>query len=162
MTREAEQRKLRLRDDMEKLRIQQERTLGALDTKIDVMMEKRIQATMDRLDGLLGSRSGSKNGESNSGEPSREPRVNFNEQQNRRRIYGSTRERGSSSSFATADNRTRGNTSEEAKLATDRPQTNDRRKIHMRLGDMITGTGVMRVKEETIPAIRTGGKIQSP
>ena len=39
---------------------------------------------MDRLDGLLGGRSGSKNGESNSGEPSREPRVNFNEQQNRR------------------------------------------------------------------------------
>ena len=34
---------------------------------------------MYRLDGLPGSRSGSKNGESNSGEPSREPRVNFNE-----------------------------------------------------------------------------------
>ena len=53
-------------------------------------------------------------------------------------------------------------TSEEAQLATDRPQTNDRRKIHMRLGDVIPGAGVMRVKEETIPAIRTGGKIQSP
>ena len=48
-------------------------------------------------------------------------------------------------------------TSEEAQLATDRPQTNDRRKIHMRLGDVIQGTRVMRVKEETIPAIRTGG-----
>ena len=52
-------------------------------------------------------------------------------------------------------------TSEEAQLATDRPQTNDRRKIHMPVGDVIPGTGVMRVKEETIPAIRTGGKIQS-
>ena len=52
--------------------------------------------------------------------------------------------------------------SEEAQLATDRPQTNDRRKIHMRMGDVIPGTGVMRVKEETIPVIGTGRKIQSP
>ena len=51
-------------------------------------------------------------------------------------------------------------TSEEVQLTTDQPQTNDRRKIHMRLGDMIPGTGVMRVKEEVIPAIWTGGKIQ--
>ena len=58
MTREAEQRELRLRDDMEKLRTQQEQTLGTLDTKIDAMMERRTQAIMDRLDGLLGSRSG--------------------------------------------------------------------------------------------------------
>ena len=56
MTREAEQRELRLRDEMEKLRFQQEQTLGALDTKIDAMMERRTQAIMDRLDGLLGSR----------------------------------------------------------------------------------------------------------
>ena len=108
MTRKAEQRELRLRDDMDMLRTQQEQTLGTLDTKIDAMMELRTQAIMDRLDGLLGSRSGSKNGESNSGEPSREPRLNFNEQQNRRRTYGSTRGRGSSSSYATGDNRTRG------------------------------------------------------
>ena len=40
MTRDAEQRDLRLRDDMEKLRTQQEQTLGTLDTKIDVMMER--------------------------------------------------------------------------------------------------------------------------
>ena len=52
MTREAEQRNLRLRDDMEKLRIQQEHTLGTLDTKIDAMMERRTQTIMDRLDGL--------------------------------------------------------------------------------------------------------------
>ena len=91
MTRGAEQRELRLRDDMEKLRIHQQKTLGTLDTKIDTMMERRTQAIMDRLDGLLGSRKGSKNGESNSREPSREPRMNFNEQQNRRRTYGSTR-----------------------------------------------------------------------
>ena len=108
MTREAEQRELRLRDDMEKMRIQQEQTLGTLDTKIDAMMERRTQAIKDRLDGLLGSRSGSKDGEQNSREPSREPRVNFNEQTNRRRTYGSTRGRGSSSSYATGDNRPRG------------------------------------------------------
>ena len=51
MTREAEQRELRLRDDTEKLRIQQEQSLGTLDTKIDAMMERRTQAIMDRLDG---------------------------------------------------------------------------------------------------------------
>ena len=70
---------------MEKLRIQQEQTLGTLDTRIDAMMERRTQAIMDRLDGLLGNRSGSSNEEKNSGEPSRDPRVNFNEQSNRRR-----------------------------------------------------------------------------
>ena len=37
MTREAEQRETRLRDDMEKLRIQQEQTLGTLDTRIDAL-----------------------------------------------------------------------------------------------------------------------------
>ena len=79
MTREAEQRELRLRDDMEKLRIQQEQSLGTLDIKIDAMMERRIQAIMDRLDGLLGSNSGPKEGEPNSGGPSREPKVNFHD-----------------------------------------------------------------------------------
>ena len=107
MTREAEQRELRLRDDMEKLRIQQEQSLGTLDTKIDAMMERRTQATMDRLDGLLGSKSGPKEGEPNSGGPSREPKVNFNDHQ-RRRTYGSTRGRGSSSGYATRDYRTWG------------------------------------------------------
>ena len=81
MTREAEQRELRLRDYMEKLRIQHEQTLGTLDAKIVAMMERRTWAIMDRLDGLLGSRSGPKDGEPNSGGLSREPRVNFNDQQ---------------------------------------------------------------------------------
>ena len=58
MTREAEQRESRLRNDMEKLRTQQEQTLGNLDTKLEAMMERRTQAIMNRLDGLLGSRSG--------------------------------------------------------------------------------------------------------
>ena len=66
MTREAEQRELWLKDDMEKLRTQQEQTLGTLDTKIDAMMERRTQAIMDRLDGLLGIRSGPREGEPNS------------------------------------------------------------------------------------------------
>ena len=105
MTREAEQRESRLRDDMEKLRIQEEQTLETLDIKIDAMMEMRTQAIMDRLDGLLGSRSGPKDGKPNSGGPSREPRVNFNDQQNRRRTYGSTRGRGNSSGYAPGYNR---------------------------------------------------------
>ena len=107
MTREAEQRELRLRADMEKLRIQQEQSLESLDTKIDAMMERRTQAIMDRLDGLLSSKSGPKEGEPNSGGPSREPRVNFNEHQ-RRKTYGSTRGRGSSSGYATRGNTARG------------------------------------------------------
>ena len=102
MTREAEQRELRLRDDIEKLRTQQEQTLGTLDTKIDAMMERRTQAIMDRLDGLLGRRSGPREGEPISGDPSREPKVNFNDHQ-RRRTYGSTRGRGSSSGYTTSD-----------------------------------------------------------
>ena len=107
MTRDAEQRELRLRDDMEKLRIQQEQSLGTLDTKIDAMMERRTQAIMDRLDGLLSSKSGPKEGEPNSGGPSRERKVNFNDHQ-KRRTYGSTRGRGSSTGYATRDNRTWG------------------------------------------------------
>ena len=107
MTREAEQRELRLRDDMEKLRVQQEQSLVTLDTKIDAMMEKRTQAIMDRLDGLLSSKSGPKDGEPNSGGPSREPRVNFNAHQ-KRKTYGSTRGRGSSSGYATRGNGTWG------------------------------------------------------
>ena len=107
MTREAEQRELRLREDMEKLRIQQEQSLGTHDTKIDAMMESRTQAIMNRLDGLLGSKSGPKEGGPNSGGPSREPKVNFNDH-HRRRTYGSTRGRGSSSGYATRDNRTWG------------------------------------------------------
>ena len=107
MTREAEQRELRLRDDMEKLRTQQEQTLGTLDTKLEAMMERRTQAIMDRLDGLIGSWSGPREGEPNSGGPRREPKVNFNDQQ-RRRADGSTRGRGSSSSYTTRDHRTWG------------------------------------------------------
>ena len=37
---------------MEKLRIQQEQSLGTLDTKIDAMMERRTQAIMDRFNRL--------------------------------------------------------------------------------------------------------------
>ena len=60
---------------------------------------------MDRLNGLLGSKSEPREGEPSLGGPSREPRVNFNDQQNRRRTNGSTRGRGSSAGFATGDSR---------------------------------------------------------
>ena len=93
---------------MEKLRSQQELSLGTLDTRIDAMMERRTQAIMDRLEGLLGNRSESKSRQATSGETNREPRVNFNEQASRRRTYGSTRGRGSSSSYAKGGIRPRG------------------------------------------------------
>ena len=53
-------------------------------------------------------------------------------------------------------------TSEEVQMAKDRPLTNDQRNIHMRLGDVILEKGVMRAREEIIPASRTGKKIRSP
>ena len=69
LTGEAERRELRLRDDMDRLRIQQEQTLETLDTKIEVMMEKRTQAIMDRFGGLLSSMSGPKMGNRNRENP---------------------------------------------------------------------------------------------
>ena len=116
MTREAEQGELRLRDDMEKLRIHQEQTFG---------MKRRTRAIMDRLDGLLGNRSGSKNGEPISGEPAREPRVNFNEQPNRRRTNESTRGNGSSTSYATGDNKPPGPNIRRSSTG-NRPNSNER------------------------------------
>ena len=124
MTREAEQRELRLRDDTEKLRVQQEQSLGTLETKIDAMMDRRTQAIMDKLDGLLGSKRGPKEGEPNSVGPSREPKVNFNDHQ-RRRTYGSTRGSGSSSGYATKDNRTWGPNSR-ASSTENRQNSNER------------------------------------
>ena len=47
---------------MEKLRIQQEQSLGTLDTKIVAMMERRTQAIMDRLDGRMAARVDQKKG----------------------------------------------------------------------------------------------------
>ena len=62
-------------------------------------------------------------------------------------------------------------TVEQVQMGTDRPQTNDRRKAHMRVGEVIPVTGdvraqggVMRAKGETVTAIRIAGmhRIQSP
>ena len=62
-------------------------------------------------------------------------------------------------------------TVEQVQLGTDRPQTIDRRKAHMRLGEVIPVTGDMRAqggdmwaKGETVTAIRIAGmhRIQSP
>ena len=62
-------------------------------------------------------------------------------------------------------------TVEQVQQGTDRPQTNDRRKAHMQLGELIPATGDMRAqggtmwaKGETVTAIRIAGmrRIQSP
>ena len=71
MTREAEETEICLRADLAQLRSQQEQTLGILDTRIDAMMERRTQAIMDKLDGLLGNRIGSRNIGAHSREASR-------------------------------------------------------------------------------------------
>ena len=141
---------------MEKMRIQQEQTLGALDTKIDAMMERRFQAFIYRLDGLLGNRSGE-----NSGEPSRESRVNFMERPNRRRTYGYMRGRGCSSSNATGDIRLRG-PNIRGNSTGNRPTSNERptQDTHA-TGRRDSVNWVMRIKEEVIQAIRTEEKAQS-
>ena len=61
------------------------------------MMERRNQAIIDMLDGLLGNKSGSRNRGAHSGEANREPRDNFNEHPNRGR--------GNSSSNGTGNNK---------------------------------------------------------
>ena len=145
MTREAEQRELRLRADMEKLRIQQEQSLGTLDTKIDAMMERRTQAIMDRLDGLLSSKSGPKEGGPNSGGPSREPRVNSMNIKGGRRM--DPLEAGAVHQAMPQGVIQHGaRTVEQIQRGTDRPLTNDQRKAHMRLGEVIPATGGMQAR----------------
>ena len=148
MTREAERRELRLRDDMEKLRIQQEQSLGTLDTKIDAMMKRRTQAIMDKLDGLLSSKSGPKEGE-----PMDPLEAGAVQQAMPQGII----EHGA-------------RTVEQVQRGTDRPLMNDQRKAHMRLGEVIPVTegmqargGVMWAQGETLTAIRIAGmhRIQS-
>ena len=107
MTGQAEETEKRLRGDLEQLRSQQEQALGTLDTRIDAMMERRTQTIMDRLDGLLGNKSGSEKSGAHSREASREPRVNFKAHSIRERTYASTKGRCSPSSGATGNNRPR-------------------------------------------------------
>ena len=90
------------------------------------MMERRAQAIMDRLDGLLGIRGGSVNRGAHTREASREPRVNFNERSNRGGKYGSTRGRSNSSSGATGCNRPRKPTNIRRGATGSRPISNER------------------------------------
>ena len=90
------------------------------------MIGRRTQAIMYRLDGLLGDRSGSRNRGTNSGELNKEPRVNFIEQSDRGRTYGSTRAKGSSSSYATENNRPRGPSNIRGDYTGSRPTSNER------------------------------------
>ena len=46
-------------------------------------------------------------------------------------------------------------------MTTDRPQTRDRCRTQMRLGDVILEAGVLRIKVENVPATRTLGKSRS-
>ena len=110
---------------------------------------------MDRLVGLLGIKNGSRKDEANSGEPSREPKVNFHERPNRSRTYGSTIGRGNSAKPQSIIGR-RAKTSDKVQLAKDQPHTNDRHNMNVLLEDMIPRIGIMRIKEEIISAIRTG------
>ena len=81
---------------------------------------------MDKLDGLLGNRNGSRNRGAHSGEANREPRVNFKEHPNRGRTYGSTRGRGNSNNIASGKNRPMGPTNTRG-VSTGSRQTSSKR-----------------------------------
>ena len=149
MAREAEEGEKRLRDDLEHLRSQQEQTLGTLVTRIDALLKRRTKASMNRLDGLLGNRSGSSKRRTHSREASREPRVNFNEHPNRGRNYGSTRGRGNSSCNASGNNRLRGPAKVRGGSIGSRPIPNER---------PMRDANSSRSSDSTI---RTEGKFQS-
>ena len=75
----------------------------------------------------------------NSGGPSREPKVNFNEQQ-KRKTYGSTRARAVHQAMPQGIIEHGARTVEQAQRGTDRPLMNDQRKTHMQLGELIPVT----------------------
>ena len=139
MVPETLQSEQRLKDDIEQLRSQQEQTLGILNARINAMMERRIQARVERLDGLLETRSKPKNGGAYTKEPSREPRLKFNEHSNRGRTYGSVRGRGNPSRNATGCHRPRNPTNiRVALLAAGNSGTNDPLWTHIRVEELIS------------------------
>ena len=77
MTRESSERGKRLRGDLEQLGSRQEQTLGTLDTRMDAMLERRTQAIMERLDGLMANRSGTRNRGSHSREAYIDPQISI-------------------------------------------------------------------------------------
>ena len=103
------------------------------------MVERHTQAIMDRLDGLMGNKSNSRNRGAHSGEANREPKVYFNDRQNRGRTHGSTRGRSNSSSNATEDNRPGGPTNTRGSSTGNKPISSER-SISMREANA-TGRG---------------------
>ena len=95
-------------------------------------------------------------------ESSREPIVNFNEQPNRKRTYGSTRKMGSSYSNATGSQWSRNPTNNREGSIGRRPISNARptREAHA-TGRGGSQTGITRTREQLSPATWTGGKFQS-
>ena len=159
MTREAEERERRLTGDLEQLRSQQEQALGTLDTGRDAMMERRTQAIMDRLDGLVVNRSNSRNRGSHSEEADREPIINFNDRPNRGRTHGSTGGRDNSSINANGDNREGvQRIPEEVLLVVGRYRVNVLCEKRMRVKEAIPQAATTRIKENLSPAIWTEGK----
>ena len=118
------------------------------------MIARRTQAIMDRLDGLLGNRSGSRNRGAHSGEANRETRVNFNEQPMDPREEGATHPVMPPGIIGRWVQRI----PEEVLLAADRPRANVLCETRMRLGEVIPQAGATRIKEDLSPAIRTEGK----
>ena len=142
------------------MRSQQEQKLGTLDTRIDAMMEKRTQAIMDRLDGLLVNRSESRNKGAYPREAFREP--TSTSIQTEEELMGS-REKGVTNTAAPLGviGLEIPRRSEKALLAVHQSRTKDLHEKRGRVEEVIPQTGITRTREELSQATRTGGKFRS-
>ena len=128
------------------------------------MLERRTQAIMDRLDSLLGNTSESRNRGAHSREERRDPRrVNFNEQPDKGRTYGSTRGRGNSNCNATRNSRPRNPTNIRGTSFGSLPISNKRptRDAHASRKSDSRNWNHSNQGEELSPTTRTGGKFCS-
>ena len=117
---------------------------------------------MNRFDGLVGNRSGSRKRGVKSSEASGEPRLNFNEHSNNGRTLGSKRGIGNPSSSATGSKRTRISKNIRALSTGSRPVSNGRPTRERHANGRGSSSGWNHSDEgELTPAILTRGKFQS-
>ena len=122
---------------------------------IDAMIERRTQAILDRLDGLLGYRSGSGNSEAHSKEATRKPVVNFYEHQTEEGPMG-PQEEGVTHPATPLGVNGLGfpRISKEVLWAVSQSRTKDPREKHRRVGELNPQTRNTRTREQLSPATR--------
>ena len=117
---------------------------------------------MNKFDGLVGNRSGSRKRGFKSREASREPRLKFNEHSNNGRTLGSKRGRGNPSSSATGSKMPKNPKNIRALSTGSRPVSNGRPTRETYVNARGSSTGWHHSNEgELNPAFLTGVKFQS-